>query len=63
MWQLWRRRWKGKPVTELDDGQQARALSSEATYRLAVAHRRESTIEARGDRLADLARKAMGERK
>ena len=63
MWRLLQRRWKGKPVTDTHDGQQARALNSEAAYRLAVAHWRADTIEARGDRLADLARKAMGDKK
>lgn len=62
MWHFLRRRWKGKPVTEPDNGQ-AQALSNEAAYRLAVAHWREAAIEGRGDRLAELARKAMGERK
>ena len=63
MWRLWRQRWRGKTVAGTENGRKAQALSNEAAYRLAVAHWREATIEARGDRLSELARKAMGGRR
>jgi len=54
----WYKRWKVHDV--MADAQTAVALRDEAQRRLYVAQNRERVIEARGDELSKMVRRAMG---